>query len=198
VKPMSSPTTTPPGQPWPTDAGPAASSLPAQTESKPPKATEKARLKDADHLRQLLNSQFLARGLRDIGDSELLRRLTTARQALTPPRGRHALPRIAQGVMAFRMQGSKTPYPDLKYACYGLARPTDWDSRVLLEEAQKCDELLTAVAALRPRDPPAFAACCKALQWCWDIDIAPVSDKLSSEAKENGRKLGAFLAQAKR
>ena len=135
--------------------------------------------------------------LRD-GDSELLRRLTTARQALTPPRGRHALPRIAQGVMAFRMQGSKTPYPDLKYACYGLARPTDWDSRVLLEEAQKCDELLTAVAALRPHDPPAFAACCKALQWSWDSDIAPASDKLSSGAKENGRKLGAFLAQAKR
>ena len=120
----------------------------------------------------MLNTQFLTRGLRDIGDSELLRRLTTARQALTPPRGRHALPRIAQGVMAFRMQGSKTPYPDLKYACYGLARPTDWDSRVLLEEPQKCDELLTALAA--------------------------ASDKLSSGAKENGRKLGAFLAQAKR
>jgi hypothetical protein len=195
---MSSPTTTFPGQPCSSNAGLTADSLPPQTDSKPPKAAEKTRLKDADHLRQLLNSQFLARGLRDIGDSELLRRLTTARQALTPPRGRHALPRIAQGVMAFRMQGSKTPYPDLKYACYGLARPTDWDSRVLLEEAQKCDELLTAVAALRHRDLPAFAACCKALQWSWDMDIAPASEKLSSGAKENGRKLGAFLAQAKR
>jgi hypothetical protein len=121
---MNSPTTTRPDQPCSTDAGPAASSLPAQTESKPPKAAEKSRLKDADHLRQLLNTQFLTRGLRDIGDSELLRRLTTARQGPhPPPRGRHALPRIAQGVMAFRMQGSKTPYPDLKYACYGLARP---------------------------------------------------------------------------
>ena len=41
-------------------------------------------------------------------------------------------------------------------------------------------------------------ACCKALQWSWDSDIAPASDKLSRGAKENGRKLGAFLAQAKR
>lgn len=195
---MNSPTTALPGQPSPTDAGPTASSLPPQAESKAPKAAEKTRLKDADHLRQLLNSQFLARGLRDIGDSELLRRLTTARQALTPPSGRHALPRIAQGVMAFRMQGSKTPYPDLKYACYGLARPTDWDSRVLLEETQKCDELLAAVAALRPLQPRAFTACCKALQWSWDSDIAPAREKLGSGAKENGRKLGAFLGQAKR
>ena len=185
-------------QPWPIDAGPIARSLPPQTESKPPMAAEKTRLKDADQLRQLLSSQFLARGLRDIGDTELLRRLTTARQALTPPRGRYALPRIAQGVMAFRVQGRHTPYPDLKYACYGLARATDWDKRVLLDEAQKCDDLLAAVAALRPLNPPAFAACCKALQWSWDTDIAPASEKLSSCTKENGRKLGAFLAQAKR
>ncbi len=191
---MASPTTTDAAQPRPT-----ASALPAQTDSKkPPRTAEKIRLKDADQLRQLLNSQFLARGLRDIGDSELLRRLTTARQALTPPRGRYALPRIAQGVMAFRVQGRHTPYPDLKYACYGLARATDWDNRVLLDEAQKCDELLAAVAAQRPVNPPAFAACCKALQWSWDTDIAPASSKLSSGAKENGRKLGAFLAQAKR
>lgn len=187
------PTTTDAEQPWP-----GANSLPAQTDSKPPKTAEKPRLKDADQLRQLLNSQFLARGLRDLGDSELLRRLTTARQALTPPRGRYALPRIAQGVMAFRVQGRHTPYPDLKYACYGLARATDWDNRVLLDEAQKCDELLAAVAALRPLQPRAFAACCRALQRSWDTDIAPGSAKLNSGAKENGRKLGAFLAQAKR
>lgn len=195
---MASPTTTDTEQPWPTDADPTASSLPLQTESKPANAAGKTRLKDADQLRQLLNSQFLARGLRDLGDTELLRRLTTARQALTPPRGRYALPRIAQGVMAFRVQGCHTPYPDLKYACYGLARATDWDNRVLLDEAQKCDDLLAAIAALRPLNPPAFAACCRALQWSWDTDIAPASDKLSSGAKENGRKLGAFLAQAKR
>ena len=195
---MNSPTATDAEQPWPADAGPTVSSPPPQAESKPPKTVGKPRLKDADQLRQLLSSQFLARGLRDLGDTELLRRLTTARQALTPPRGRYALPRIAQGVMAFRVQGRHTPYPDLKYACYGLARATDWDNRVLLDEAQKCDDLLAAVAALRPLNPPAFAACCKALQWSWDTDIAPTSDKLSSGAKENGRKLGAFLAQARR
>jgi len=198
VKPTASPTTTGAEQPWPTDAGPTVSNPPPQTKSKPANAAGKPRLKDADQLRQLLSSQFLARGLRDLGDPELLRRLTTARQALTPPRGRYALPRIAQGVMAFRVQGRHTPYPDLKYACYGLARATDWDNRVLLDEAQKCDDLLAAVAALRALNPPAFAACCKALQWSWDTDIAPGKDKLSSGAKENGRKLGAFLAQARR
>lgn len=166
--------------------------------SKPPAAAEPARIKAIEQLRQLLNSQFIAHDLRPLGDVDLLQRLTTARQALTPPRGRYALPRIAQGVMAFRMQGRHTPYPDLKYACYGLARATDWDNRVLLDEAQKCDDLLAAVAALRPLDKHAFAACCRALQRSWDADIAPASGKLSQGAKENGRKLGAFLAQAKR
>ncbi len=165
---------------------------------KPPAAAEQARVKAIEQLRQLLNSRFLAHDLRPLGDSALLERLTTARQALTPPRGRYALPRISQGVMAFRMQGRHTPYPDLKYACYGLARATDWDNRVLLDEAQKCDDLLAAVAALRPLDKHAFAACCRALQRCWDADIAPASGKLSQSAKDNGRKLGAFLAQAKR
>ena len=173
-----------------TEAGPAINSLPMS-------AVGQARLKDADQLRQLLSSQFLARGLRDLGDADLLRRLSTARQALTPPRGRYALPRIAQGVMAFRLQGRQTPYPDLKYACYGLARATDWDNRVLLDEGQKCDALLASVAALRPLDRPAFAACCRALQWSWDTDIAPAGDKLSRSAQENCRKLEAFLAQAR-
>lgn len=181
-----------------TDASLTSIRLSLEAAIKPSPAPEKSRTRDAEQLRHLLNSQFLNRGWRDLGDAELLQRLTSARQALTPPRGRYALPRIAQGVMAFRVQGRHTPYPDLKYACYGLARATDWDNRVLLDDAQKCDELLTAVAALRPRQPRAFAACCRALQRSWDTDIAPTSNKLSSSAKENGRKLGAFLAQAKR
>lgn len=152
----------------------------------------------ADQLRQRLNSQFVSRNWRDPGDTTLIQRLTTARQALTPPRGRHAQPRITQGVMAFRMQGRQTPYPDLKYACYGLARASDWDNRVLLDDARQVDELLAAVAALQALDRHAFAACCRALQRSWDRDIAPASNKLGSDAKQNGRKLGAFLAQAKR
>ncbi|PKO94438.1 MAG: hypothetical protein CVU16_02875 [Betaproteobacteria bacterium HGW-Betaproteobacteria-10] len=156
------------------------------------------RIKAVEQLRHLLTSQFLAHDLRPLADTDLLQRLAVARQALTPPRGRYALPRIAQGVMAFRMQGCQTPYPDLKYACYGLARATDWDNRVLLDEAQKCDDLLAAVAALRPLDKHAFTACCRALQRSWDVDIAPAREKLSPGAKENGRKLGTFLAQAKR
>lgn len=155
-------------------------------------------MKETEQLRQLLNSQFATRGLQELGNPLLLERLTTARQALTPPRGRYALPRIAQGVMAFRVQGRATPYPDLKYACYGLARPTDWDNRLLLDEVQGFDELLAAVAALRPINPYAFTACCRALQRSWDDDIAPHSGQLHRTAKENGRKLGAFLAQSSR
>ena len=149
---------------------------------------------DAEHLRQLLNSRFLARSLPELGDAELLQRLASARQALTPPRGRHALPRVAQGVLAFRIQRRHTPYPDLKYACYGLARPTDWDSRLLLDDTPLFSELLAAVAALRTRQPRAFAACRRALQQSHTTDIAPESRPLTPGARQNRLQLEAFLA----
>jgi hypothetical protein len=152
-------------------------------------------MKDSEQLRQLLHSQFLGRGLIDLGDSELLQRLASARQALTPPRGRHALPRVAQGVLAFRVQRQHIPYPDLKYACYGVARPTDWDSRLLLDDAQLFDTLLAAVLALRQNQPRAFLACRRALQQSHAIDIAPEPRPLSPGARQNRLKLEAFLAE---
>lgn len=146
-------------------------------------------------LREALNRVLLARTLPDLAtpDAETAQRLITARQALAPPRGHFASPRIAQGTLAFRLQRQHTPYPDLKYACYGIARPTDWSGRQLLEEANACDDLLAAVEALATRRPQAFAACCRGLRQAWTRDIAPAPEKLGATARQNAARIAAFL-----
>lgn len=130
---------------------------------------------DSTALQLLLERKLLGHNLDKLAlnDPALLERLGIARQALAPPRGRHAQPRIAHGVLAFRVQGRRTPYPELKYACYGVALATDWEGRRLLDDDRLIDELLHTVANLRVSHPARFAACCRALQYAWHTNIAP-------------------------
>jgi hypothetical protein len=153
-------------------------------------------MNDLDQLRQRLIQVLLIRPLSRLAanDATLLARLAASRQRLSPPRGHRALPRVAQGVMAFRLHGRETPYPDLKYACYGIARPTDWDGRLLLDEAQLVDALLTTVAQRAARQPRIFAACLRGLAQAWATDIATAEVSLGRSAQQNSRKIAEFLA----
>lgn len=152
-------------------------------------------MNNTEALRRQLAKSLLARPLASLeaSDPALLQRLAAARQRLTPPRGHRALPRIAQGIMAFRMLGAKASWPDLKYACYGIARRTDWEGRLLLDDSRACDALLDAVATLAAPRPRAFAACCKGLQTAWVEDIAPAGDRLGAVAQRNASRIAEFL-----
>ena len=75
-------------------------------------------------------------------------RLLAAIQAIGPARGHRHPPHVAHGVMAFRLRGPETPAPELKYACYGIARQVDWDGRRLIDEPRRVADLLASVAAL--------------------------------------------------
>lgn len=154
-------------------------------------------MKELEQLRQFLNRSLRSGQPWPVSPEQATQqqRLAAVRQHLAPPRGRHALPRIAQGVLAFRLQRRATPYPDLKYACYGLARPTDWEGRLLLDDERLCADLLAAVAALRPQQPADFAACWRALQRAWTTDIATGSDTLSPAGRRNAAQVAAFLEQ---
>jgi hypothetical protein len=176
-------------------------------------------MSDSAALQALLERRFLSRNLDKLAlnDSSLLERLSRTRQALAPPRGRHAPPRLAHGVLAFRIQGRNTPYPDLKYACYGIdddrlidellhtvaTRPTcpaalstDWEGRRLLDDrppADDRDELLHTVANLRLSHPTQFAACCRALQYAWHTNIAPDDVAANHRPRPKNQKIANFL-----
>lgn len=130
-------------------------------------------MSDLESLRQKLQKAFAVRPRAGAiaGNPEALARLAAVRQALSPPRGHRSLPRIARGVMSLRLRGRGTPYPELKYACYGVAQPVDWEGRVLLDEARLLDDLLFAVGALRD-DPPRFGQCYRGLLTAWLSDVA--------------------------
>jgi hypothetical protein len=151
-------------------------------------------MKDAEQLRQLLSQRFSARQIRGGSDPQLQQRLSELRQRLSPPRARHSLPRIAQGVLAFRIQGRQTPYPHLKYACYGIARPTDWDNRLIIDDSPLFDALLNAVAALEKTRPRAYAACCCALQHSLNTDLTDIAAMPSQIVRQNSQKLSAFCS----
>lgn len=91
-------------------------------------------------------------------------RLLAAIRDIGPARGHRHTPHIARGVMAFRMARRDTPYPDLKYACHGIARQVDWEGRRLIDDPRMVADLLAAVAAL-PAEPqtPYRRDCCRAL-----------------------------------
>jgi hypothetical protein len=69
--------------------------------------------------------------------------------------------RILQGLMALRLQ-EKPGFVRLKYACRGLARAADWDSRRVLADAALLDKLLAQVSALKDNDCR-FQSCRRAL-----------------------------------
>lgn len=152
-----------------------------------------------EQLSQQLRRRFVAiRSSTTLAQTEpaLLARLNAARDALRPPRGRFADARMAQGVMAFRIAGRQTAYPELKYACYGVARAMDWEGRVLLAEAPQLALLLDGVRALRDR-PRHFAACCRALQRAWDLDIAGLEASAAEPVHAGIATLGRFLREAR-
>jgi hypothetical protein len=80
--------------------------------------------------------------------------------------GQRRAQRIARSVMALRLQGDHMDFVHLKYACYGLARASDWDSRCLLEDVALTQKLLAQVERLRP-DERRFQACCRGLLESW-------------------------------
>ncbi|RIX48994.1 MAG: hypothetical protein D3M94_03595 [Rhodocyclales bacterium GT-UBC] len=141
---------------------------------------------ELDLLAQHLRRRFIAvRSSTTLAqtDPALLARLDAVGQALAAPRGRFSTARIAQGIMAFRIHGSATVYPELKYACYGIARPMDWEGRILLGEAQQMQQLLEAVGRLPPRQR---AACCRGLRHSWQNDLAGQPERLAEAHFQTG------------
>ncbi|MDD2885234.1 MAG: hypothetical protein PHT48_09345 [Dechloromonas sp.] len=103
-------------------------------------------------------------------DASIPTRWRAVEQALLPLRGHRSAERVAQGVVALRLAGSETAYPEIKYACHGLARPMDWDGRLLIDEPGMLDALLAALDRLRYR-PRCYAACYRGLLAAWTQDI---------------------------
>lgn len=149
-----------------------------------------------EQLEQLLRRRFRYSSVGAVHTEEgTLARLNIVRQAFSPRRGRFSDGRVAKGVMAFRVAGEKTPYPDLKYACYGVARPMDWEGRILLVESYQLDQLLRAVQALS-RWPHRFSACRRALQATADIVAAELREAPAGDYRQAGlARLERFLVE---
>jgi hypothetical protein len=146
---------------------------------------------DLEKLREQLRRRFVAvRSSTSLAQTEpaLLARLSAARQGLAAPRGRFSDARIAQGVMAFRIAGANTTYPELKYACYGVARPMDWEGRILLAEPRQLELLLATVRTQhgRPR-----TACCRGLQ----AAVASAIDQTAAPQQAGMARLRSFLQE---
>ncbi|MDR1351261.1 MAG: hypothetical protein LBJ59_10930 [Zoogloeaceae bacterium] len=87
--------------------------------------------------------------------------LEGARDLAGSRRGMAEAERVAQGLMALRLQ-ENPDFVRLKYACYGLARAADWDSRRVLADVALVNKLLLRVAALK-NDERRFQSCRRAL-----------------------------------
>lgn len=127
------------------------------------------------------------------GDPAAMRRsLEAVRMALGNRRGMTREARIVQSVLAFRVQRGKVDFVRLKYACYGLADPVDWESRRLLEDDRLLQNLLQQVRALSG-DPHRFAACQRGLTHALKTlqDITPRPPAL----ERNMAVLEGFLAR---
>jgi hypothetical protein len=74
----------------------------------------------------------------------------------------------------------------LKYACYGLARASDWDSRCLLEDVALTQKLLAQVERLRP-DERRFQACCRGLLESWREIAERPAETLNLPACQQGK-----------
>lgn len=118
------------------------------------------------------------------GDAGLARMMAVAR-VFAPPRGRFQRENVVKGILAFQLRGEKTPYPALKYACYGLGIPMNWSGQRLVEDEKAVRLLLATVDRLRHR-PVCFRMCCRALA------MARAAD--SSSAAEGWRQVEEYLA----
>ena len=101
---------------------------------------------------------------------------------------------FTRGVMAFRIQGERTDFVALKYACHGLSQPMDWESRRLLDDREQVERLLRRVLDFAA-DPRRFAACYRGLlASCQQARAAgfPLDGPLTA----NLRRLEHFLHQA--
>ncbi len=148
-------------------------------------------MNDLEKLREQLRRRFVAvRSSTSLAQTEpaLLARLSAACQGLAAPRGRFSDARIAQGVMAFRIAGANTTYPELKYACYGVARPMDWEGRILLAEPRQLELLLTTVRAQQGQP---HAACCRGLQ----AAVASAIDQTAAPQQAGMARLRNFLQE---
>jgi hypothetical protein len=87
--------------------------------------------------------------------------LEGARDLAGNRRGMAEEERVTQGLMALRLQ-ENPDFMRLKYACRGLARAADWDSRRVLADMALVEKLLSRVAALRS-DERRFQSCRRSL-----------------------------------
>lgn len=122
-------------------------------------------------------------------------RLLAAIQAIGPGRGHRHPPHVAHGVMAFRLHGPETPAPELKYACYGIARQVDWDGRRLIDEPRKIAELLAALSALAllKNGQPPFRDCCRGLLAAWQESAEERARDEAAGDANRWQALGEFL-----
>jgi len=122
-----------------------------------------------------------------------LRRLETVRRQLSPPRGHRSDERIARALLSFRMLREKTPFPDIKYACYGIARTTDWGGRTLLDEPVLFNMLLNLINEL-PSNGRRQRWCKAGLISAWKKDIEPAMGNIKNPGM-NHLKLRDYLEQ---
>lgn len=123
---------------------------------------------------------------------QVLARLAAVRRAFGAGAGRRLPARIAQGVMSFRLLGRGARWPDVKYACYGAARPMDWDGRVLLDDARLFDDLLRAVQA-RQGQPRRFADGYRGLLTAWLADVCDTPAGRDERSLAGRMRLKEFL-----
>jgi len=100
--------------------------------------------------------------------------------------------------MAFRLHGRETPAPELKYACYGIARQVDWDGRRLIDEPRRVADLLAAVGDLAAppadaHDAPAFRDCCRGLLAAWQESADERAAEAAAGDGARWQAVGEFL-----
>ncbi|MDR2626173.1 MAG: hypothetical protein LBC37_07565 [Zoogloeaceae bacterium] len=118
--------------------------------------------------------------------------LEGARDLAGNRRGMAETERVTQGLMALRLL-ENPGFVRLKYACRGLARANDWDSRRVLADRTLLEKLLAQVAALKS-DERRFQSCRRAL-----LAALQEADALPDPSCQEGRAtLRRFLESPER
>lgn len=150
---------------------------------------------DLNELRQGLRAALGIRADTSLNQlpTSSLHRLETVRRQLSPPRGHRSDERIARALLSFRMLREKTPFPDIKYACYGIARTTDWGGRTLLDEPVLFNTLFNLINEL-PNNGRRQRWCKAGLISAWKNDIEPAISNIKNLGMNHVR-LRDYLAQ---